>query len=194
MLKRLDKSTGRGQYHVDFTGHAPIHRSSGYRTYKFTKSQIGDILSNWGTSATWKYHSRGNTAQRKTGHHPTAKSRTTAASPILSHIRENPDEHIGRRVLYHGVGMDTFGQKALGAEAYDPYPESGPNSRMPKGKFDIVHSHYTLNVMSKNPTYDGDENNGYEVLSSIYKKLKKNGHAVISVRNLANATGGECGP
>ena len=60
------------------------------------------------------------------------------------------------------------------ADVYDKYHEDPKVRELPKGLFDVVHSHYTLNVVNKET--------GHEILSHINSLLKNGGHAVISTR------------
>ena len=57
---------------------------------------------------------------------------------------------------------------------YDPFHYDNSLKSLPKGKFDEVHSHYTMNVI--------DHETGGNVMNEISSKLKPNGKAVVTAR------------
>lgn len=185
-LVQLTESA-KGQFHVDLGYQPVLSKSKGYDVYKLSKEQIGHLLDHW-HKVKWEKRSEGATGTKKGGFHATTVSpeaRRGGASAPLAHYLSHPafsNDHVGKKVLYSGVGQDEAGRKMLKADAYDPtHPD--PNVRkVPKKKYDIIHSHYTLNVMSKGPEFPGDTDNGYSALGLIHHLLKDKGHAVISVR------------
>lgn len=164
----LGKSdAGQFQVHLGLT---PSKESTGkYAQWHLTKEQLGHVLKNWG-SVQWEHRS-GSRQSSEGKFHSTAITRNKLSTPIAGYLSKHKPNG---RVLYHGCGRDDIGAKALGAERHDPYHPDKAVQAMPKGKFDEVHSHYTLNVVDKNV--------GHKILSHIHSLMSDNGKAVISVR------------
>lgn len=166
--ERLSKSSA-GQYHVNL-GIKPVKESTGkFAQWHVSKDDLANILKNW-DSVGWDL--RGNSRpSSEEKFHSTAISRNKLSTPIESYLKHNKPQG---RVLYHGVGRDDIGAKALGAEKYDPFHPDENVRKAPTGNFDEVHSHYTLNVV--------DKDTGKKILEHIHGLLNDNGKAVISVR------------
>ena len=73
--------------------------------------------------------------------------------------------------LYHNHKI-VGGQNSV--EMHDPFHYDKSLTKLPSGKFDEVHSHYTLNVV--------DHPTGKQIMSDISSKLKPNGKAIITAR------------
>jgi hypothetical protein len=170
LAEELEKAGKKaGQYHVHL-GVDPSRQSTGkYAQWHLTKEQLGHILKNWHKV---KWEQRGDSRPSDEGKfHATAISRNKLSTPIEGYLKQNKPKS---KVLYHGVGRDDVGAKALGADRYDPYHPDEKVRQAPKGPYDEIHSHYTLNVVDK-PT-------GYNILKYIHGLLKPGGKAVVSVR------------
>lgn len=171
-----------GQFFVHL-GIQPSEEKKGkYAQWQVSKEQLGDILNNW-HKVQWDHRSMSRPSVEGK-HHATAISRKILSTPIAGYLAHNKPHG---RVLYHGVGRDDVGAQALGAEKYDPYHPDPKVQQQPKGPFDEVHSHYTLNVVNKDT--------GHAILKHIHGLLGNNGKAVISVRrDLPPATKVVTGP
>jgi len=168
LADELEKSEA-AQYHVHL-GLDPSRQSTGkYAQWHLTKEQLAHVLKNWDKV---KWEMRGSSRPSKEGqHHSTAISRNKLSAPLQGYLDRNEPKG---KVLYHGVGRDEVGAKALGADKFDPYHPDEAVRQAPKGPYDEIHSHYTLNVVDK-PT-------GFNILKHIHGLLKPGGKAVVSVR------------
>ena len=163
------------QYNVEFLEVQPaINRSRDFAQYHLSKIALGNLLVEWPQSVRWTTKS----SSRKTDgkYHPTAISRTRLSAPIREYLTR-----VGRadgKVLYHGVGRDEVGAKALltrgSVVRFDPYHPDAEVRRRPVGYFDEVHSHYTLNVV--------DAETGRAILTEIYTLLTATGFVIVTVR------------
>ncbi len=168
-----------GVYHVDFLGLDPIvNFKRHYVLWNLTKPQLRHIIKNWDDVVVWdKIVER--KVSYKGGYHPNTRPRKTLSSPIEYYLETNDDRN-SKRVLYHGIGRDNIGLKALSqygknvVYGYDPYHPNELYRSLPSGLFDEVHSHYTLSAINR---YDGKN-----VIKEIHDKLNSNGIAVMSVR------------
>lgn len=161
------------QHYVNFNVSFNFNVSNNtYQMWAFTKLQLLHILSNSKVLVTWERRSDSRPAKSREAYHPTARARSEPAAPLLRYLKEFSTRKKGR-VLYHGVGRDDAGAELLGAVRYDPYHPDPKVRRFPRGQFAEVHSHYTLNVLSKRE--------GLSVLQEIYDLLTPQGVAVISV-------------
>jgi hypothetical protein len=167
-MDKLQKGAGQYQVHL---GLPPAKESTGsYAQWHMTKEQLGHVLKNW-DKVQWERRSDSRpSAEAK--FHSTAITRNKLSKPIANYL-ERHGKPTGR-VLYHGVGRDDIGAKELGAYRYDPYHPDSSVRQEPNGKFDEVHSHYTLNVV--------DKDTGFKILSHIHGLLSDGGKAVVSVR------------
>jgi hypothetical protein len=164
-----------GQYHVDLG--VPTFQQKGglYAMWKVSKPELAKILRNW-RKVQWDQRTAGRPS-KEGAYHATARSRQAAPAPIrdyLSSEQPNPGN-----VLYHGIGRDKAGLRAIGSKAqyargFDPYHPDARMRQLPRYKFNEVHSHYTLNVVPKNI--------GFQILKQIHSMMRADGHAVISVR------------
>lgn len=166
----LEKSDEEpGQYHVDL-GVPPVKEAKGkYAQWHVSKKELGQILKDW-HKVKWDLRGKSRPST-ETKHHATAITRQKMSLPIASYLAHNEPKG---RVLYHGVGRDDIGAKALGAEKYDPFHPDPAVRQPPKGPFNEIHSHYTLNVV--------DRAQGHKILSHIHSLMAPEGKAVISVR------------
>ena len=165
---RLEK-TDAGQYQVHL-GVPPSKESTGkYAQWHLNKEQLGHVLKNW-DKVQWEHRS-GSRPSSEGKFHSTAITRNKLSTPIAGYLDRHEPQG---RVLYHGCGRDDVGAKALGAERHDPYHPDPAVQAMPKGKFNEIHSHYTLNVVDKDV--------GHKILSHIHGLMADDGKAVISVR------------
>lgn len=99
----------------------------------------------------------------------TAMSRRGISAPMKKAL-EIYGSIEGKRCLDFGSGRG-YDAKALGIESYDP--NWGP-LELPEGEFDVVFSHYVLNVVPPEK-WEG-------VVEEIMSKVKPGGVALISVR------------
>ncbi len=152
--------------------------TSGYARYHFKKDQLKSLIDNWDSEAGFTPITESTKPVETGKHHPTATARQEAAAPLRDYVDTHPV--LGKRILYHGVGRDLAGAKLLArgdandVEVYDPHHPDEAVRAEPKGKYDQIHSHYTLNVV------DPDE--GKKVLTHIHSKLRNGGEAIVSVR------------
>ena len=165
------------QYFVSFPGNQPVKDLSGqFAMWHFSKQQLANILKNWETQADWKYWSP--SEESKEGEfHRTAIGRPKLSRPIKYYMKTQPKKN--GRLLYDGVGRDETGVAGLMShgfkvDKYDPFHPDESVRQKPKGVYDEVHSHYTLNVV--------DKNTGKDIIQRIHDSLDPNGRAVISVR------------
>lgn len=168
------------QYFVDFPGLRPARQRSGaFAQFELPSDALEKILEEWPASAVWEARSKGKETAASGGYHPTAIPRKAVPAPIREYIKAHPSRRGKvRRILYHGVGRDQKGAKALEdcgmVTAYDPnHPDESIRSK-PTGKFVEVHSHYVLNVVS--------QAEGRELLAEILSYLEGVGVAVVTVR------------
>jgi len=102
--------------------------------------------------------------------------------PLRQHLQRHPKAPPnGRcRVLYHGMGQDYPGLRAIsrgGSCAVTGYDPGQPDRRFrkkPRGKFNEIYSIYTLNVVP--------ERTARNIVQQIFDLLKPKGKAVIAVR------------
>jgi hypothetical protein len=123
------------------------------------------------SSHTWELKYGAMKAVVRKHFHPTARCRQSLTVPIAKYLEKHTPAD---KVLYHGVGRDALGAQTLNADCYDPFHPNAEVRQEPKGHYDEIHSHYTLNVVSSEE--------GREILIHIHGLLKSNGKAVISVR------------
>lgn len=165
---KLEKSDP-GQFWVHL-GLEPSKESTGkYAQWHLTKEQLGHVLKNW-HEVKWDHVSASRPSSSEK-FHSTAITRNKLSTPIDNYLKIHKP---AGRVLYHGVGRDEIGAKALGAEKYDPFHPDPKVRQVPNGSFDEIHSHYTLNVVDKDV--------GKQILNHIHGLLNDGGKAVISVR------------
>ena len=166
---------------VTFPNFKPFKRTSGYDLYVFLKEDVENILKNWHKEAQWKLMKvhKGKVI-RKSGYHHTAIVRQKAPAPMREYFEstllERPES---LKTLYHGCGKDRKGRDLLAQHGavslYDPHHPVGMYGIIPNQIFDEIHSHYVLNVVTK------DE--GQQIMTEIYGRLSwKWGQAVVSVR------------
>ena len=165
-----------GQFFVSLPVVPAYERRGRYAQWHVSREDLWKILQNW-DCVQWDRcsDSRPSTPGK---YHATAITRKVLSAPISAYLADHAP--VGR-TLYHGVGRDIIGASALGAEKYDPYHTDPEIRKAPNGVFDEIHSHYTLNVVSKSQ--------GYEILSHIYGLLRVGGRAVISVRRDLTSAG-----
>jgi ADP-ribose pyrophosphatase YjhB (NUDIX family)/GNAT superfamily N-acetyltransferase len=167
---KLAKSSP-GQFFVDFDGVPKTREKKGlYATWELSKQDLKNILKNW-DKHTWEYASASRPSASEK-FHATARSRQSLSAPVSDYLKSKGATK--GRVLYHGVGRDDVGADALNAEKYDPFHPNPEIRKQPSGKFDEVHSHYTLNVV--------DKDTGKGIIQHLHDLLNENGKAVISVR------------
>jgi len=160
-----------GQFLVVFSGVNPVISNAKFAQYIISKKDIETILTNW-SEHTWDLKSGGEVKAVVQKHfHPTARDRYSLTVPIAKYLEKNTPAD---KVLYHGVGRDALGAQTLNADCYDPFHPNAEVRQAPKGHYDEIHSHYTLNVVSSAE--------GREILIHIHGLLKAKGKAVISVR------------
>jgi len=171
MTSGLDTKT-IGQYFVSFSDIQPaISKNQLFAQYILTKADIETIICHW-SKQTWELKTGGQVkAVIKSRFHPTARDRRTLTVPIAKYLEKFKP---AKNVLYHGVGRDSLGAQALHADAYDPFHPNSQVRMEPTKQYDEIHSHYTLNVVTKEE--------GLEILRHIHSLLKPQGKAIISVR------------
>jgi len=164
------------QYLVDLKVVEPTMTTSSYALYVLSVEDLKRVLREW-DKVSWVKEA-GDVRDPEDGEfHPTAIARPSAPAPIRDFLKKGEPRKSGR-VLYHGVGRDESGTKALSmggkrtVQIYDPYHEDEKVTKVPEGKFDEVHNHYTLNVVTKAE--------GKKILQEISKLLS--GVLVVSVR------------
>lgn len=160
-----------GQFLIVFSGVKPAITHANFAQYILSKKDIETLLVNW-SEHTWELKSGGSIKAVVQKHfHPTARCRYSITVPIAKYLEKHSTTG---KVLYHGVGRDALGAKTLNAESYDPFHPNPEIRKEPKGRYDEVHSHYTLNVVNSEE--------GREILIQIHSLLTAKGKAVISVR------------
>ena len=160
-----------GQFFVHLGIRPSEERPGKYAQWCLTKKQLASVIGNWssgGVQWRWCSDSRPSTEGR---YHATAIARKSLPAPLARYLTHN--RPIGR-VLYHGVGRDNLGARALQSDVYDPYHPDPQVRALPIGSYDEIHSHYTLNVV--------DSETGYAILKHIFDLLAAGGRAIISVR------------
>jgi len=168
--QKADKKT-IGQFLVVFSSVKPSISNAKFAQYILSKKDIETILTNW-SKHTWELKSGGEVKAVVQKHfHPTARDRYSLTVPIAKYLEKHTPTG---KVLYHGVGRDALGAQTLNAESYDPFHPNHEIRQEPRGHFDEIHSHYTLNVV--NPE------EGRDILVQIHALLTATGKAVISVR------------
>ena len=165
-----------GQFFVSLPVVPAYEKRGRYAQWHISRENLWKILQNWDCVQWDRCSDSRPSALGK--YHATAITRNTLSAPISGYLANNTP--IGR-VLYHGVGRDSIGASALGAEKYDPYHTDPEVRNPPSGRFDEIHSHYTLNVVSKEQ--------GYQILSYIHDILNDGGKVVISVRRDLTSAG-----
>lgn len=177
---------GYGIYHVNFLNFSPVSCEKGvYAEWYFSMPQLRYILDNWETAVMWKKLKDIDKPLDREKFHPTARYRKILSKPI-KHYVETSSQNGTKRILYHGIGKDEIGLRALsnnGSNAvygYDPFHPNKKYRSLPNGKFDEIHSHYTLNVV--------DKDEGKDIIGEICGKLLSGGAAIISVRRDLEAT------
>lgn len=166
------------QYKVLF-GIAPDLHQNGFVLWVLTKQSLGIILRYWPAFVTWQPVVPQTFAScRRCIYHPTAITRRSPPAPIRAFLTAAEAAKPHRRVLYHGVGRDDVGARALtlrgDVRLYDPYHPSPLVRKAPEGQFDEIHSVYVLCVV--------DIETGRHILSTIFHWLSPTGIAVVSVR------------
>jgi len=158
-----------GQFFVHLGVRPTEERPGRYAQWCLTREQLASIIGDW-TRVRWWWCSvsRPSTEGK---YHATAKARKSLPAPLARYLTHNSP--LGR-VLYHGVGRDDLGAKALRADVYDPHHPDPQVRVLPTGPYNEIHSHYTLNVVS------GEV--GYAILKHIHDLLSEGGRAIISVR------------
>lgn len=170
MANTLDSKT-IGQYLVSFAEVTPAVKTPRFAQYILTKREMEGILLHW-TKQTWELKTGGQIKSvAKNCFHPTARDRYALTVPIAKYLENNKP---AASVLYHGVGRDSLGAQTLKADCYDPFHPNVEVRAEPRKQYDEIHSHYTLNVVTKEE--------GLEILRHIHSLLKAHGKAVISVR------------
>lgn len=166
------------QFRVRFA-QAPAIQESGFLLWVLSCQSLDLILSDWPHRVSWDARVPQTFAYcRRCEYHPTALARSRPAGPISAFLAAaRPPKRQGR-LLYHGVGRDLPGARALGQRGhvslFDPYHPSGAVRTWPLGVFEEVHSVYVLCVL--------DPNTGRRVIGEIRSLLSPSGFAAISVR------------
>lgn len=170
---------GRSQYNVFFKGHQPKKSTSTYARYELSKADIKHILDNWDTSADWQKGGKMKQVATK-GFHPTARDRKEIPATFRDYLQETANDKKPQSILYHGVGRDLAGAKALKrggqntVDVYDKFHDRAAVRQLPSKLYDQIHSNYTLNVV--NP----EEGKG--IMQEIHDRLHDTGKAIIHVR------------
>lgn len=157
----------------------PVKKDSTHATWVFSRDELGRILRAWNRDTSVGIYSVGEADPFVTA---IERPENAPAVPIREHLRKNPaPPPNGRcRVLYHGMGRDYPGLRAIGREGacaatgYDPGQPDRRFRRKPRGRFNEIYSVYTLNVVP--------ERTAKSIIQQIFDLLKPRGRAVISVR------------
>jgi len=120
----------------------------------------------------------GGSVARYDRYHPTARFRRRPAAPLSAYLQLA--DAATNACLYHGVGRDQAGVKALQrtgrtVSVYDPYHPDEAVRQPPQDVYDEVFSIYTLNVVN--------EETAKSILEDIMGLLRQEDSvAVIAVR------------
>lgn len=147
-------TSGGTQYRVDLLA-PPLFENSSYVIWQLSKEGLLTTIQRLQVvpvSRTWKQLRKGR-APSHSNYHPTAVARTATPVPIARALLQLGRYSKRHRVLYHGVGRDTFGAEALTRQGrykvvrYDPFHPDPKVRSFPRGRYREVWSIYTLNVL-----------------------------------------------
>lgn len=147
-------TSGGTQYRVDLMTE-PFIENVQYVVWKLSKEELSLVITRLevvGSSKTWEQLRKGRIVKRKE-FHPTAVARTSTPAPIARALLRLPAYSKRHRILYHGVGRDSFGAEALTRNGrykviiYDPFHPDPKVRAWPRGRYREVWSVYTLNVV-----------------------------------------------
>lgn len=166
------------QSNVVFVGRAPdLERPGDYAQYHLSKPALHSILERWASSVRWEPKIPIAPSSSARGFHRTTRYRRALSAPLRDYLAQCSGP-IGGLVLYHGVGRDAVGATALEqlgpVTRYDPFHPDPAVRQRPAARFLEVHSHYTLNVVSREE--------GRLILREIEEWLLPNGRLVVTVR------------
>lgn len=165
---------------VTFPNFLPYKKTSGFSLYIFSKEDLENILKNWDRQAKWKLcNTNFKATKTKKGYHKTAITRNKLSAPLKEYLTHGfPRRNHYSSILYHGCGKDELGLKALNTfgptAGYDPFHPDVLYRHLPHRFFCEIHSHYTLNVVTKEE--------GRQIMVEIFGRLLWGGRAIISVR------------
>jgi len=168
------RASGGSQACVSFRDR-PWFTTDGAATWVFDRRDLDKILKNWNREVSWGQFSIG---EKDPG--ATTRMRRAPAKPIQLYLRRTRAPKNGTcRVLYHGVGADEPGLKAIArgrcrGVGYDKYPKKRSHGRKPTGKFNEIFSIFTLNTVT--------ERQARQILRDIRSHLKAGGRAVVATR------------
>lgn len=172
------------QWYVDLSPvKFPLFRNRNYALWKLSPDGISEMLANI-KGLTWTKANDTKMAYKTSkGYHSTAIRRFTPPAPLQKYLDTyNPLLRVGGYMLYHGVGKDDVGWRAISSwspfslvTAFDPYHPNTEIQKKPNtNTFDEIFSIYVLNVVDKKA--------GYQIFEDLLTWLKPHGHAIIAVR------------
>lgn len=168
------------QFHVDLRLKPQLTKRH-YALWVLSRSQLASLL--MGSTElhdSWKLAATTHRETRKGQFHPTACGRRASPAPLRAFLEALDFRKTPGRILYHGMGRDVLGLKAMSrggrdeVVGYDPFHPEPERRLIPLVEFDEVFSIYTLNVV---PAIEG-----IAILGEIYDVLKPDGKAIVAVR------------